>query len=54
MMDKAAIEQRLAGLMAARDEMLAKLNAQMGAIEDCKWWLGQVGEVDSPTITPEE
>ena len=53
-MDKAAIEQRLTGLIAARDEMLAQLNAQLGAIEDCKWWLEQVGESDSPTSTPEE
>ena len=51
-MDKAAIETRLAGLIAARDEMLAKLNAQIGAIEDCKYWLGQAGETESPA--PEE
>ena len=37
---KQAIEERLVALATARDHMLAQLNAQNGAIEDCKYWLG--------------
>ena len=41
-MSKEQIEARKAALEAQRDQMLASLNATIGAINECDYWLAQL------------
>lgn len=40
MIDQAAIEARKADLLAQQQALLDQLNAVMGAVQDCDYWLG--------------
>jgi hypothetical protein len=55
MITKDAIEQRIATLLAEREQLVANVLAHDGAIQDCRWFLEQLeaGEANSPA-TPIE
>ena len=41
------LQKRLKELEGAREQILANLNAVNGAIEDCKYWLGELEEKET-------
>ena len=48
-MTKELIEKRIADLTAEAEKFQANLNAIAGAIQDCKWWLNQLGpKIEKP------
>lgn len=51
---KAAIEERLAGLTAHRDQLIQQINMQNGAIADCEHWLQVYDEPEPATVVDEE
>jgi hypothetical protein len=47
-MTRDEIQARIAQLEAQRVELIAQVNATMGAIQDCTYWLGQVAKAAEP------
>jgi len=43
-MDKKKIEERKETLIKQRDQAFAQFNALNGAIQDCDYWLEQIGK----------
>lgn len=57
MIARAAIEERLLGLVAEQNRLLAALNVHVGAIEDCQYWLSVIDEgagIEPAPSLPEE
>jgi hypothetical protein len=53
MITKELIEARIVALESERDKAIGQLNAQLGAIENAKWFLSQwEGEVEKSTSSP--
>lgn len=44
MIDRAAIEKRLAELREQQEQVIAQANALAGAIQDCEYWLTLLAE----------
>lgn len=53
MIDREAIEKRIAELETERDNAIAKFQALTGALQDCHYWLGQVEQLDVKGPEPE-
>lgn len=52
-LSRTAIEGRLKDLEAQRDKALANLNAIAGAIQDCHFWLEQIGNDEKAKASTE-
>jgi hypothetical protein len=44
MITRESIQDRKQVLERQRDELIANFHAVLGAIQDCEWWLEQLGE----------
>ena len=45
-MDKEKIEKRIKSLEAAKEQMIANLNAIIGSINECKFWIEELSRED--------
>ena len=52
-MNREAIEARRVALEAQRVELIAQVNATMGAIQDCEYWLAQLPPEEADQRVPE-
>jgi hypothetical protein len=43
-MTREEIEKRMSELVAAKEKLVADLNAVSGAIQDCEYWLAKLAE----------
>jgi len=50
MIDREAIEKRLAELRQSLDRIQANGNAIGGAIQDCEFWLSQLEQEEKPKL----
>lgn len=46
-MTREAIQERLAKLSAEKDQAVATVNALIGAMQDCQFWLAQLEASDA-------
>jgi len=51
-MDKIEIQTRIAEITQQKTQRLRDLDALDGALQDCEYWLGKIGE-EVPKITEE-
>jgi len=51
MMNKEAIEKRMAELQASLKQVEANGNALLGAISECQYWLAQIEQAENEVVS---